>query len=175
MEGMKTIARILILLDFAAIVFIPSIYMNRLTMIPLFLTMVGLVALYWYAMFWVGKKDVLKVLGKQPEFDIFVGKIPADPNADLLRGRMCIMDGRLVIMQRTDDKVHHKTPCKEAWSLDICAITSVGFGKVLPARKGFILYMGDDEVSFTCSKIAKDHSILYRALGWNMEESKTSS
>ena len=169
MQDMKTIARILILLDFAAIVFIPSVYMNRLTMIPMFLVMIALVGFYWAAMFWVGKKDVRKVLETEPGLDIFVGKIPADPNADLLRGRLCVIDGRLALMQRTEDKIHHKTPCKEAWSLDIDQITSVGFGKVLPARKGFILYMGDDEVKFTSASIAKDHNILYKALGWNVE------
>lgn len=165
---MKTIARILILANFAAIVFIPSVYLNRLLMIPMFLVMAGLVAFYWVAMFWVSKKDVQKVLGFEPEHDFYVGKLPADPNADLLRGRMCVKDGKLILMQRTEDKIHRKTPCREAWSVDISEITSLGFGKVLPARKGFVLYMGDDEVRFTCSKATKDRALIYNALGWEM-------
>lgn len=164
--GMKTIVRILILAEFAAIIFIPGVYMSRLTLIPLFLSMFGLVVLYWFAMFWVSRKDVLKVLEKQPESDLYVGKIPADTTADLVRGRLCRVDDRLILLQRTEDKLHRQTPCREAWAIDISDITSVGFGKVLPARKGFILYKGDDEIRFTCAKAAKDKSLIYNMLGW---------
>ncbi|MCF0262837.1 MAG: hypothetical protein HUK23_07995 [Sphaerochaetaceae bacterium] len=169
---MKTLARILIVLNFAAIIFIPSIYTNRLTMIPMFLLMFALVAFYWYAMFWVSKKDVKKVL-KSDDLNVFVGKIPADTTADLLRGRLCKVEDRLALMQRTSDKEHAKTPCKEAWSIKVDSIKSVGFGKVLPGRKGFILYTeDDDEISFTSGKIAKDKKILYKLLGWKVPEDK---
>ena len=90
---MKTIVRILILAEFAAIVFIPSAYLPRWALIPMFASMVGLVVLYWFAMFWVSRKDVIRVLGKEPEHDFYVGKLPADPNADLTRGRLCVTGG----------------------------------------------------------------------------------
>lgn len=163
---MKTIVRILILAEFAAIIFIPGIYMSKLTLIPMFLSMFALVVLYWFAMFWVSRKDAVKVLEKEPGSDFYVGKLPADPSADLARGRLCFLDGKIVLLQRTEDKIHRQTPCREIWAIDISAITSVGFGKVLPARKGFILYMGEDEVRFTCSKVAKQRDLLYNALGW---------
>lgn len=172
---MKTIVKILILLDFAAVVFIPSVYMSRPMLIPMFAVMLGLVVLYWFAMFWVGKKDAGKVLGKTPTFDIFAGKLPADPSADLTRGRLCIVDGRAKLLQRTDGKERKEAPCKEVWSIPTDEITSLGFGKVLPARKGLIIYMGDDEVKFACSKIAKRKDDLYRALGWNMAAATTST
>ena len=165
-ESMKTIVRILILLEFAAIIFVPGIYMSRLLLIPMFLSMFGLVVLYWFAMFWVSRKDAVKVLEKEPESDFYVGKLPANPSADLVRGRLCFMDGRIILLQRTEDRIHRQTPCKEVWSADIADITSAGFGKVLPARNGFILYMNDDEVRFTCSKLAKHRELLYKALGW---------
>ena len=163
---MKTIVRILILAEFAAIIFVPGIYTSRLLLIPMFLSMAGLVALFWYSMFWVSRKDVLKVLGKEPEHDFFAGKMPVDTSADLTRGRLCFLDGKIVLMQRTEDRIRRTTPCREAWSKDISEVTSVGFGKVLPARKGFILYFGEDEVRFTCSKVAKQKDLLYKALGW---------
>ncbi|MFC2822016.1 MAG: hypothetical protein ACFN3H_04520 [Spirochaetales bacterium] len=165
---MKTIIRLLILLEFAAIIFIPGIYTSRILMLPLFLSMTALVALYWYAMFWVSKKDAFKVLGKTPDFDLFAGKIPSDTSADLTRGRLCVLDGKLILLQRTDGKERKERPCKEAWSVKTEDITSVGFGKVLPARKGFILYFGDDEISFTCAKAAKNRDLIYKALGWNI-------
>lgn len=166
---MKTILRILIILDFAAVVFIPNIYLSRPIMIPMFAVMIGLVVLYWFAMFWVSKKDAVKVLKKDPAFDIFAGKIPTDPSADLTRGRLCIVDDTLKLLQRNDDKERKNAPCKEVWSLKTKEITSLGFGKVLPSRKGLIIYMGDAEVKFTCSKITKKKEELYKALGWNLE------
>ena len=167
---MKIIVRILILAEFAAIVFIPAAYLPRWALIPMFASMIGLVVLYWFAMFWVSRKDVEKVLGKAPEHDFYVGKLPANPSADLTRGRLCVTDGRLVLMQRTDDSERRQTPCREAWSRNVDEVTSVGFGKVLPARTGFILYFGDDEVRFTCAKAAKDKTIVYNALGWPVPE-----
>ena len=167
---MKTIVRILILAEFAAIVFIPSAYLPRWALIPMFTSMAALVVFYWFAMFWVGKKDVAKVLGEAPDHDFYVGKLPVDTSADLTRGRLCFKDGRIILLQRTEDKVHRQTPCKEAWSRSIAEVTSVGFGKVLPARKGFVLYFGDDEVSFTCAKVTKDRSMIYEALGWPVPE-----
>ena len=167
---MKTIVRILILAEFAAIVFIPSAYLPRWALIPMFASMVGLVVLYWFAMFWVSRKDVIRVLGKEPEHDFYVGKLPADPNADLTRGRLCVTDGRLILMQRTDDREHRQTPCKEAWTRNVDEVTSIGFGKVLPARKGFILYFDEDEVRFTCSRAANDRAMIYNALGWPVPE-----
>ncbi len=164
---MKILVRILIILDFAAVVFIPSQYLPRLALIPMFLGMFALVVLYWFAMFWVSKKDVLKYLGKEPDFDIYVGRLPADPSADLIRGRLCVVDGSLVLLQRTDDRQRRTNPCKEVWSMKIDDVSSVGFGKVLPARKGFILYNGDDETKFTYAKAVKDKSIIYRMLGWD--------
>ncbi len=168
---MKNVIRILILAEFAAIVFIPAAYLPRWALIPMFMSMTGLVVLYWFAMFWVSRKDVEKVLGGMPEHEFYVGRIPADSGADLTRGRLCVTGGRLVLMQRTEDKVHSETPCREAWSRDIAEVTSVGFGKVLPARKGFILYFGDDEVRFTCARAAKDRAMVYNALGWPVPES----
>ena len=171
---MKTIVRILILAEFAAIILLPGIYMSKLILLPMFLSMFGLVILYWFAMFWVSRKDANKVLEKEPVSDFYVGKLPADPSADLMRGRLCFLDGKIILLQRTEDRIHRQTPCRETWSADIDDITSAGFGKVLPARKGFILYLNDDEVRFTCSKVAKHRELLYDALGWNKADGKPS-
>lgn len=52
--------------------------------------------------------------------------------------------------------------------METSAITSLGFGKVLSVRKGFIIYMDKDDVRFTCSSIAKHKDELYAALGWDL-------
>lgn len=171
---MKTIVRILIILEFAAIVFIPGIYLSKPLLALMFSSMALLVVLYWIAMFWVSKKDAEKVLGHDAETSLFVGKLPADPTADLGRGRLCRDGDRLVLLKRTDGQERKQAPCTELWSADINDITSVGFGKVLPARKGFILYFGDEDIRFTCGKAAKEKTPLYNLLGWDVPASKNS-
>ena len=169
---MKIIVRVLILLEFAAIVFVPGIYLSRPLLLLMFLSMALLVVMYWFVMFWVSRKDAEKVLGHSSENDLFVGKLPVDPSADLSRGRLCRDGNRLVLLKRTDGQDRKQGPCKEIWSTGIDDITSVGFGKVLPARKGFILYLGDEDIKFTCSKVVKDKTLLYRLLGWDIPEYK---
>ena len=167
-QGMTILIKILILLDFAAVVFMPSVYTSRSTLIPMFATMVILVVLYWFAMYWVSKKKAYQIIGKTPKFDIFVGKIPTDPNADLTRGRLCIADNTIYLIQKNDGKDKKAGLYKVSWSMDTSTITSLGFGKVLSVRKGFIIYMDKDDVRFTCSSIAKHKAELYAALGWDM-------
>lgn len=172
-QGMKTLMtiliKVLILLDFAAVVFIPNVYMSRTTLLPMFVCMVALVILYWFVMYWVSKKKAIQILGKTPQFDIFVGKIPTDPTADLTRGRLCFADGVISLIQNMDGKENKDTPYKIVWSMDTAKITSIGFGKVLSFRKGFILYMDIDDVRFTCSSIGKHKDALYNALGWKFD------
>lgn len=168
-QSMKTLIKVLILLLFAAEVFFPSIYMSRATLIPMFVAMVVLVIVYWFLMYWVSKKKAIQILGKEPQFDIFVGKIPTDPSADLTRGRLCIVDDTISLIQKTDGKESKTTPYKIVWTMPTSSVTSLGFGKVLSIRKGFILYMDIDDVRFTCSKIGRHKEALYKALGWNFE------
>ena len=168
---MKTIVRALIILEFGAIIFVPGIYLSRPILVLMFASMAALVVLYWFAMFWVSKKDAEKVLGHEVQDDLFVGKLPADPAADLSRGRLCRDKDRLVLLKRKDGPARKESPCEEIWSMNIEDITSVGFGKVLPARRGIILYAGDDDVRFACAKAAKDRSLLYKLLGWDVPES----
>ena len=167
---MRTIVRALIIIEFAAIIFVPGIYLSRPILILMFASMAALVVLYWFAMFWVSKKDAEKVLKHEIQDDLFVGKLPADPAADLSRGRLCRDNDRLVLLKRTDGQARKEAPCTEVWSMNIEDITSVGFGKVLPARKGIILYAGDDDIRFACGKAAKDRTLLFKLLGWNVSK-----
>ncbi len=171
---MKTIVRILILAEFAAIVFVPGIYLSRPTLVLMFLSMAVLVVLFWFSMFWVSKRDAQSVLGHEIENDFFTGRIPSDTSADLVRGRLCRDNNRLVLLKRTDGKARKDHHCEEVWSIDIDDIKSVGFGKVLPARTGFILYLdGDDEIRFTSRKVAKDKNLLYKAIGWDIPSTES--
>ena len=165
---MKTIVRILMLLEFAAIIFVPGIYLSRPLLLLMFLSMALLVVLYWFVMFWVSRRDAESVLGHAIENDFFAGKIPADTTADLSRGRMCRDGNRLVLLKRTDGNARKDHKCEIVWSVDTDDIKSVGFGKVLPARTGFILYLEDDEIKFTSRKVAKNKNLLYKAIGWNI-------
>lgn len=128
-----------------------------------FVVAMGLVYLYWHVMYYVSKEDV-KLSANN--YDIFVGKVPTDPNADLQRGRLVITNDRILLYQRN---AHRKKdgPAKITWSIDRASVTAVDFGKVVGARYGFTLYLnGEDSVSFTAS-VKKKKSELCKALGFN--------
>lgn len=157
---------------FAAIIFVPGVYLSRLVMALMFVLMIALVVLYWFVMFWVKKSEAQAILGHEIENDLFVGKLPVDPAADLDRGRLCRDGDRLVLIKRSDGKEKNGQKCDVVWSVDIDDIKSVGFGKILPARKGFILYLDDDEVKFTSFKVSRNKDLLYKALGWDVPKAQ---
>jgi hypothetical protein len=125
-----------------------------------------LVALLWFAMFWVSRKRNAAVLGYEPDADFFVGKVSPNVRDDLQRGRMSFKDGKITLVSRKKGRF------EKVWSADVSDIQSVGFGKVAGVRKGFTFHTENGDVSFTCVKLFKNRDLLYKALGWEFEETK---
>lgn len=121
-----------------------------------------LVAL-WFNMFWVGRKKAIKISGFEPDFDIFCARVPLDVSADLIRGRLCIGDGKLVLVKKTKGKYSIE------WQTSIENIKSIGFGTVAGVRKGFTVHENDKDTDFTCARIKKHSAELFKALGWELE------
>ena len=157
--------KVIILLLFVVVVFGRGYFPSDALYWSVYLVMFALVALLWFAMFWVSEKRAAKVLGKNPDTTFFVGKVGPDVRDDLQRGRMCFADGRIDLVARTPGGSF-----SSVWSADIADIKSVGFGKVAGVRKGFTFHSDAGSVSFTNVKIFKDRSQLYRALGWDIKE-----
>lgn len=157
--------KVLILLLFVVVVFGRGYFPSDALYWSVYLVMFALVALLWFAMFWVSLKRAARVLGKTPDTSFFVGKVGPDVRDDLQRGRMCFSDGRINLVSRNTDGTF-----SAVWSVDISDIKSVGFGKVAGVRKGFTVHTEDSSVSFTSVKLFKNRSLLYNALGWDMKE-----
>lgn len=122
-----------------------------------------LLILLWVTMFWVSRKRATKILGFKPDFDIFCGKVPYDVNDDLARGRLCVGNGKIYLIKKTNGKFNIE------WQEDIDNVTAVSFKKVIGVRRGFVLRRGENEVSFACGRIKRHKSELFKAFGWNKE------
>lgn len=163
---MKILVIVLMLLDFAGVAFGRGTLPEGLyfSLMPIMLL---LIVAYWYVMFWFSKKKLLKIMGKEPDFEIFAGKVPKDPTLDLQRGRLVISDNRLVLYQ----KILKEKVCKEVWSMPVSEIKSVGFGTLLPLRrKGIRIYTEEDTVEFTAEPVMKRKDEFYKALGWEIPQ-----
>lgn len=158
---MDILIKIVFFIIFAAAIFGRSYIESSVLYWSLYVIMGILLGCLWWVMFWVSKKKVVEVLGKQPEFEIFAGRIPLDVRADLDRGRFCISDGKFILVQKKNGKF------QKTWELPVSEVKSIGFGRVGGSyRYGFILHTEDGKTEFTCGKIKKEKDNLFKTLGW---------
>lgn len=157
----------LLLASVLLMIFIPTSTMTPFLYLGIFAFAMVLVYFYWRLMYWVSDDDTKPLLGTaKPFFSIFVGKVPAITSEDLIRGRMIITDTQILLFQHLQ-KPQDSQRTKLIWSIRKDDVQSLGFGKVVGARKGFILYLPDDDsASFTSSSIVKRKAEFYQALGW---------
>lgn len=160
-----SLLRILMLALFAIVVFFREKFPNDTVYWLTYVFMLFLVYIYWLAAFWVSKRKAVKMIGKEPDYAIFCGKVPQKVEDDLERGQLCIYDGKMTLVHNNGGKYSLllEIPVKE--------ITKIGFGVVVGKRKGFTVYYSDNkEVSFACSKIFKQKDMLYKAIGWDLNK-----
>ena len=167
---MAVFIKYLILALFLAVVFGRGYFPSGVLYWATFPFMFALVVLLWFVMFWVSSKRNEAVLGKKPDSDFFVGKVSANVNDDLLRGRLSFIEGKAVLVTRG------KKGFERSWELKISDVQSVSFGKTAGLRKGFVLNTASGEsIPFVCRKIYNDRTLLYRALGWDIHDEKKTS
>jgi len=158
---MSALIKLVFFAIFAAVIFGRSYITSDFLYWSLYILMGGLLIVLWQVMFKVSEKTAVKVLGKEPDFNIFAGKIPLDVRADLDRGRLCVTDGKLVLIQKKEREY------LQTWEMPIENIKSVGFGKVGGSyRYGFTLHCADRDTEFVCSAIKKQKDAFFKALGW---------
>lgn len=158
---MSIIVKGIILVIFALVIFGHNLIKSKALYWAMYFIMFALIPLLWETMFWVSKKRAIKVLGTDNlGFDLFVGKVSPNVSDDLCRGRLCINKDTIKLIGKNHDKF------SVVWEAKTKDIKSVGFGTVAGVRKGFTFHFKDSDVSFTCSKIAKQKENLYKALGW---------
>ena len=173
---MLMIVKALLVGSIVLIIFMPrSAEHGTLLYLLVFLFSMGLVYLYWKLSYWVSDKDARQLLddSENPLFSLFVGKVPAIASEDLQRGRLVITQDEIKLYQKSIKPARGEGRFRLAWSIRKDSVKSVGFGKVAGARKGFILYLENDEISFTSMKITKLKPQLFSAMGWNQHNQQS--
>lgn len=158
---MLSIIRILMLAMFAWLVFGRSYYTNPILYWCSYIVLGVILVIYWFVAFYVSERRAQKVLGKTFSYGFFTGLVPSDSTADLIRGRLCVCDGELVLVHKKLGKEYVRQ-----LSVPVKDIKSIGFGTVAGVRKGFTVYTETDQYSFVSSSVSKKRDPFFRALGW---------
>ncbi len=164
---MKILLKFLLLALTLVVVFISPVRIGIVAYYMIFPLLFFLVFLFYIISYWVSDSDVQKVRQEGYEYSLYCGKLPPSGEGDLLRGRLVITEQGVKLYQRVQKKRTKQTPCTEVWSLDVSSIRSLGFGKVLGARKGLIFYLDEESVSFLSRKAVKQKETIIKALGWD--------
>jgi hypothetical protein len=165
---MLNIVKALLLISVLLIIFIPNTATGQILYFVVFLAAMGLVYLYWRLSYWVSDSDVksIRKTDTEPLLSIFAAKVPSMTSDDLLRGRLIITEDSIELYQLPKKKRKDSPACEKTWSLPKSQVESFGFGKVVGARKGFIIYTNDDQISFTSLPLYKHRERLFTAMGW---------
>ncbi|NCD04901.1 MAG: hypothetical protein EOL97_02170 [Spirochaetia bacterium] len=128
---MKHVFRVLIILIFFVLVFIPRTVIGVLNYWLLFLLLFFVVFLYLMSEYYVSKKAVSNIIKDSFDFSILCEKVPFDANNDFLRGRLVIYNSTVLLYTKQKGKV------VLSWSKEINEIDSIEFGKISTKRHGF--------------------------------------
>lgn len=163
---MKALLKILLLVLFAVVIFMPMDSLGQGLYWTLFLVMFAILYIYYRSSYWVSIRDVESVVEKPLRFSIFSGKVPPISSEDLVRGRLVVTEGEVALYQRSKNS-QTKQRVKKVWSVPIEDIRGFSIGKVIGLRSGLILSLEDgDEARFAIFFMRNKKLDLVKALGW---------
>lgn len=139
---MRYILRILLIVNFFVLVFIPRNTIGVMNYWLLFGTLIIIAVLFLYNEYYVSKKSVEKILKHKIEYSLICEKVPTDENGDFLRGRLVIYNSMILFYKKEKNKI------VLAWSKPIDEIDSIEFGKLSTKKKGFTLLTSDEKYEF---------------------------
>lgn len=140
---MRYILRILIIVNFFVLVFIPRTTIGVLNYWLLFLVLFIIAFLYLMKEYYVSKKAVKKILKNDFDYSISCEKIPYDDSEDFIRGRLVIYNSMILLYKKEKSKV------VLSWSKAIEEIDSIEFGKTSNKKNGFILICDNQRIEFS--------------------------
>jgi hypothetical protein len=160
---MRILLKVLLLVLFAIVVFMPMRGIAVWLYWSLFLAMFLILVLYYRISYWVPVRD----LPSGPHrFSLFAGKIPPMTSEDLVRGRLVVEEDRIVLYQR-GGATGAAERVREVWSVPIEQIQGFSVGRVIGVRNGLILNLGEgQEARFAIFRMKRKKEALTRALGW---------
>lgn len=163
---MKVLLKILLLLLFAIVIFMP---MNKITQgayWSLFLLMFVVLYLYYRFSYWVGEGDVAATDSRPIRFSVFSGKVPPMSSEDLVRGRLVVFEDEVALFQRSRDP-QTGARVRKVWSVPLEDLQGFSIGKVIGVRGGLIFSLPEgDEARFAIFFMKNKKIELMEALGW---------
>ena len=143
---MKHVLRILIIVIFFVLVFVPRTVIGILNYWLLFVLLFLVVFIFLYSEYYVSKKAVRKILNKAPDFSVICEKVPLKNEKDFIRGRLVVYNSMVLLYSKQQGK------SSLAWSRDISRIDSIEFGKLSTNKKGFTLISGFESFEFATDR-----------------------
>lgn len=163
---MKALLKILLLVLFAIVIFMPMNQIAQWAYWSLFLVMFLVLYLYYRFSYWVGENDVAAVINEPIRFSAFCGKVPPMSSEDLVRGRLVVLEKEVALFQRVRNP-QTGTRAKKVWSAPIDELQGFSIGKVIGVRGGLILSLvTGDEARFAIFFMQNKKLDLIKALGW---------
>ncbi len=157
---MKTLLKVLLLLVFGLIVFLPMRGVSRILYLGLYILLAIILVSYYVVAYWVGKKHAAKYM---EGFSLFVSKIPPMNSEDFIRGRLVITPKKIALFQKES-----LMRLREVWSVATAKVESYTTAKVMGKREGLILNLGDSkEAKFIIRKADKKSENIKKGLGWS--------
>jgi Ca2+/Na+ antiporter len=169
---MKALLKILLLVLFAIVIFMPMNKIAQGAYWSLFLLMFFVLYLYYRFSYWVGEGDIASVDNREIRFSAFSGKVPPMSSEDLVRGRLVVFDDEIALYQRSRNPQTGEK-AKKVWSVAIDDLSGFSIGKVIGIRGGLILSLVDgDEARFAIFFMKNKKIHLMDALGWSGGQSE---
>lgn len=159
---MRYILRILLIINFFVLVFIPRSTIGVVNYWLLFVTLFIFALLFLYNEFYVTKKSVAKLLNHEIDFSISCEKVPMDETQNFLRGRLVVFNSMVLFYKKEKGKVIL------GWSKPLDEIDSIEFGKLSTKKKGFTLFSGEIKYEFANYIFKLDQEKLIKALDFEM-------
>ncbi|HLW21777.1 MAG TPA: hypothetical protein VKZ39_01160 [Sphaerochaetaceae bacterium] len=164
---MKTLLKILLLVLFAVVIFMPSNQIALWAYWSLFLFMFVVLYLYYRSSYWVSDSDVSTVYDGPIKFSVFAGKVPPMTSEDLVRGRLVVTERSVDLYQRYRNR-NNGQRARLVWSVDIESIEGFTIGRVVGFRGGVTFSIADkDDARFTIFFMKSKKEALTKALGWD--------
>jgi len=161
---MKNLLKVLLLLLFAVVVFIPNNSIVNWAYWSLFILMFVILFIYYRVTYYVGETQVSSIVPTSIEYSCFCAKVPPMANEDLVRGRLVITDGQICLYQKG---IKRGEKLSLVFQRDLSDITSIETGKVVGLRHGLIFTLANGKQDlFVISRYQKVYEEIVKTLGW---------
>jgi hypothetical protein len=162
---MKNLLKVLLLLLFAVVVFIPNNKIVNWAYWSLFISMFIILYFYYRVTYYVSEKKIVETIESPITYSCFCAKVPPMSNEDLVRGRLVLTSTDFLLYQKG---VRKGESLSQVFQRSITDVASIETGKVVGLRHGLIFTLKDGkEDRFVITKYQKVYDEIVEHLGWS--------